>query len=239
MDALAVSDAAGPARFDVKMSIIVPGSFTRGHSHFATGGHPGDQSFVPDYGAHYAALVDQVSQRLAALAPADADVPQVADVHTLPAIMAIALDAANAHDSDGFSAGSGRAPSRYGPLRACIRRSDTEAADREQQDVTGYQVGLVVAQFMQAALDREVRAGVRRDARGEAAAGPGVGQGVRGAVRDETRCLPSRGVRPDVCRDVEGPGGHEQSESPVCHQRALPRLLYHVLVTAHRARQRT
>ncbi|MFJ9025951.1 SDR family oxidoreductase [Streptomyces sp. NPDC102259] len=79
MDALAVSYAAELARFNVETSIIVPGSFTRGTNHFATGGHPGDQSVIPDYEAHYAGMMDQVSQRLAALAPADADVSQVAD----------------------------------------------------------------------------------------------------------------------------------------------------------------
>ncbi|WP_405392589.1 SDR family NAD(P)-dependent oxidoreductase [Streptomyces sp. NBC_01102] len=79
MDALAVSYAAELARFNVETSIIVPGSFTRGTNHFATGGHPGDQTVVPDYEAHYAGLMDQVSQRLADLAPADADVSQVAE----------------------------------------------------------------------------------------------------------------------------------------------------------------
>ncbi|WP_328908163.1 SDR family NAD(P)-dependent oxidoreductase [Streptomyces sp. NBC_00234] len=79
MDALAVSYAAELARFNVETSIIVPGSFTRGTNHFATGGRPGDQTVVPDYEAHYAGLMDQVSQRLADLAPADADVSQVAD----------------------------------------------------------------------------------------------------------------------------------------------------------------
>jgi NAD(P)-dependent dehydrogenase (short-subunit alcohol dehydrogenase family) len=79
MDALAVSYAAELARFNVETSIIVPGSFTRGTNHFATGGRPGDQTVVPDYEVHYAGLMDQVSQRLAALAPADADVSLVAD----------------------------------------------------------------------------------------------------------------------------------------------------------------
>ncbi|MFJ4828682.1 SDR family NAD(P)-dependent oxidoreductase [Streptomyces sp. NPDC088747] len=79
MDALAVSYAAELARFNVETSIIVPGSFTRGTNHFATGGRPSDQSVVPDYEAHYAGLMDQVGQRLADLAPADADVSQVAD----------------------------------------------------------------------------------------------------------------------------------------------------------------
>ncbi|MFF2850912.1 SDR family oxidoreductase [Streptomyces sp. NPDC058001] len=79
MDALAVSYAAELARFDIETTIVVPGSFTSGTKHFATGGHPCDQTVVPDYEALYAGLMDQISQRLADLAPADADVSQVAD----------------------------------------------------------------------------------------------------------------------------------------------------------------
>ncbi|GLY29018.1 SDR family oxidoreductase [Kineosporia sp. NBRC 101731] len=79
MDALAVSYAAELARFNIETSIVVPGAFTSGTNHFATGGHPGDQSVVPAYEEHYAGLMNQVSQRLADLAPADADVSQVAD----------------------------------------------------------------------------------------------------------------------------------------------------------------
>ncbi|MFD5116951.1 SDR family oxidoreductase [Streptomyces sp. NPDC058220] len=79
MDALAVSYAAELARFDIETSIVVPGSFTSGTNHFATGGHPADENIVKAYEEHYAGLMDQVSQRLAALAPADADVSQVAD----------------------------------------------------------------------------------------------------------------------------------------------------------------
>lgn len=79
MDSLAVSYAAELARFDIETTIVVPGSFTSGTNHFATGGHPAEQTVVPAYEERYAGLMDQVSQRLAALAPADADVSQVAD----------------------------------------------------------------------------------------------------------------------------------------------------------------
>ncbi|GAA5035406.1 SDR family oxidoreductase [Actinopolymorpha pittospori] len=79
MDALAVSYAAELARFDIETSIVVPGSFTHGTSHFANSGHPADQSVVAAYEERYAGLVDQVSQRLAAIAPPDADVSMVAD----------------------------------------------------------------------------------------------------------------------------------------------------------------
>jgi hypothetical protein len=53
----------------------VPGSFTRGTNHFASG----DQTVVPDHERRYAGLMDQVTQRLAALAPQDTDIAQVAD----------------------------------------------------------------------------------------------------------------------------------------------------------------
>ncbi|MFD9422832.1 MULTISPECIES: SDR family oxidoreductase [unclassified Streptomyces] len=79
MDALAVSYAAELARFGIETAMVVPGSFTSGTDHFITGGHPTDQSVVPAYEELYAGLMEQVSQRLAALAPADADVAQVAD----------------------------------------------------------------------------------------------------------------------------------------------------------------
>ncbi|MFJ2647410.1 SDR family oxidoreductase [Streptomyces sp. NPDC087420] len=79
MDSLAVSYAAELARFGVETSIVVPGSFTTGTNHFVTGGHPADQGVVTAYERRYAGLTDQVSARLAALAPAGADVGQVAD----------------------------------------------------------------------------------------------------------------------------------------------------------------
>ncbi|WP_034260852.1 SDR family oxidoreductase [Actinospica robiniae] len=79
MDALAVSYAAELARFNIETTIVVPGSFTSGTQHFATSGRPADQETVKAYDERYAGLMDQVSQRLAELAPADADVSQVAD----------------------------------------------------------------------------------------------------------------------------------------------------------------
>jgi NAD(P)-dependent dehydrogenase (short-subunit alcohol dehydrogenase family) len=78
MDALAVSYAAELARFGIETSIIVPGSFTSGTNHFAHSGHPADEQVVADYEAVYPQLMDQVGKRLAELAPADADVADVA-----------------------------------------------------------------------------------------------------------------------------------------------------------------
>ena len=79
MDALAVSYAAELARFGVETSIIVPGSFTSGTNHFANAGHPADQATVDAYEKRYAGLLEQVTERLATLAPPDADVSAVAD----------------------------------------------------------------------------------------------------------------------------------------------------------------
>lgn len=79
MDSLAVSYAAELARFGIETSIVVPGSFTSGTNHFITGGHPSERTVIPAYEELYAGVMDQVAQGLADLAPADADVSQVAD----------------------------------------------------------------------------------------------------------------------------------------------------------------
>lgn len=78
MDALAVSYAAELARFGIETSIIVPGSFTSGTNHFARSGRPDDEGIVSDYDALYPNLMEQVGERLAELAPEDADVGDVA-----------------------------------------------------------------------------------------------------------------------------------------------------------------
>jgi NAD(P)-dependent dehydrogenase (short-subunit alcohol dehydrogenase family) len=78
MDALAVSYAGELARFGIETTIIVPGSFTKGTNHFAHSGHPDDDRVVADYEVLYPQLMDQVSQRLAEQAPADADAADVA-----------------------------------------------------------------------------------------------------------------------------------------------------------------
>jgi NAD(P)-dependent dehydrogenase (short-subunit alcohol dehydrogenase family) len=73
MDSLAVSYAAELARFGIETSIVVPGSFTRGTNHFAHSGRPQDDDVSAAYESRYAGVTDQVAQRLAALAPSDAD----------------------------------------------------------------------------------------------------------------------------------------------------------------------
>ncbi|WP_328473220.1 SDR family oxidoreductase [Actinoplanes sp. NBC_00393] len=79
MDSLAVSYAAELARWGLETSIVVPGSFTRGTNHFANSGKPADTATADAYERHYAGLVDQVAQKLAALSPADADASMVSD----------------------------------------------------------------------------------------------------------------------------------------------------------------
>jgi NAD(P)-dependent dehydrogenase (short-subunit alcohol dehydrogenase family) len=78
MDALAVSYAAELARFGIESTIVVPGSFTQGTNHFANSGRPADEQTVAAYEELYPGLTEQVGKRLAELAPADADVGEVA-----------------------------------------------------------------------------------------------------------------------------------------------------------------
>lgn len=73
MDSLAVSYAGELARWGIETSIVVPGSFTSGTNHFAHSGRPDDEVIEAEYEERYAGLMEQVSQKLAALAPADAD----------------------------------------------------------------------------------------------------------------------------------------------------------------------
>ncbi|NSL43418.1 SDR family NAD(P)-dependent oxidoreductase [Streptomyces sp. 8P21H-1] len=79
MDALAVSYAAELARFGIETTIVVPGAFTSGTNHFASGGHPSEGTVLPAYEERYGDLTAQVAERLAALAPADAPASLVAD----------------------------------------------------------------------------------------------------------------------------------------------------------------
>jgi NAD(P)-dependent dehydrogenase (short-subunit alcohol dehydrogenase family) len=72
-DALAVSYAGELTRFGIETTIIVPGSFTSGTNHFANAGRPVDERIAMAYDAEYAGLMDEVSRKLAELAPDDAD----------------------------------------------------------------------------------------------------------------------------------------------------------------------
>ena len=77
-DAIAVSYAAELSRFGIETTIVVPGSFTTGTNHFANAGHAADDDVAAAYEEHYAGLMDQLTQKLAELAPDDADPADVA-----------------------------------------------------------------------------------------------------------------------------------------------------------------
>ncbi|WP_193045223.1 SDR family NAD(P)-dependent oxidoreductase [Mycolicibacterium baixiangningiae] len=78
MDALAVSYAGEVARFGIESTIVVPGSFTHGTNHFAKSARPADTATIADYDVLYPNLMQQIGERLAEIAPADADVADVA-----------------------------------------------------------------------------------------------------------------------------------------------------------------
>ncbi|WP_037671172.1 MULTISPECIES: SDR family oxidoreductase [Streptomyces] len=78
MDQLAKSYAVELSRFGIDTAIVVPGSFTSGTNHFAHAMHPQDTDTAAAYEPLYGGLMDEVGKRLAALAPANADVNEVA-----------------------------------------------------------------------------------------------------------------------------------------------------------------
>lgn len=78
MDALAQSYALEVSRFGIESTIVVPGAFTHGTNHFAHSGSPADGAVVAAYDTRYPRLMEQVSQKLAELEPAWADVAEVA-----------------------------------------------------------------------------------------------------------------------------------------------------------------
>jgi NAD(P)-dependent dehydrogenase (short-subunit alcohol dehydrogenase family) len=77
-DALAVGYAAELTRFGIETTIVVPGSFTSGTNHFANAGRAADEYIATAYEGEYAGLMDEVSRKLAELAPDDADPSEVA-----------------------------------------------------------------------------------------------------------------------------------------------------------------
>lgn len=78
MDHLAKSYAVELSRFGIDSALVVPGSFTSGTNHFAHAMHPEDTATAEAYDALYGGLMDDVGKALAALAPDDADVRDVA-----------------------------------------------------------------------------------------------------------------------------------------------------------------
>jgi hypothetical protein len=80
MDSLAVSYAGELARWGVESTIVVPGAFTKGTSHFANAGSPADKALAAEYDkGPYAGLPDLILKGIASLEPADADVGMVAE----------------------------------------------------------------------------------------------------------------------------------------------------------------
>jgi NAD(P)-dependent dehydrogenase (short-subunit alcohol dehydrogenase family) len=80
MDALAVSYAGELARWGIETSIVVPGAFTKGTSHFPHAGSPADRERAAEYQAGPTRdLPELASKGLAALEPPDADVAKVAE----------------------------------------------------------------------------------------------------------------------------------------------------------------
>jgi NAD(P)-dependent dehydrogenase (short-subunit alcohol dehydrogenase family) len=78
MDALASVTAYEVAPFGIETSMVVPGAYTSGTSHFANAGHPADEAVVASY-QRIASVMDHIQTRLEELTPADADVQKVAD----------------------------------------------------------------------------------------------------------------------------------------------------------------
>jgi NAD(P)-dependent dehydrogenase (short-subunit alcohol dehydrogenase family) len=78
MDALAASYALEVSRFGIETTIVVPGSFTSGTSHYAHAGHPEDEEVVKEYEELYGGLMEQIGRRMHELEPPDADVSEVA-----------------------------------------------------------------------------------------------------------------------------------------------------------------
>jgi NAD(P)-dependent dehydrogenase (short-subunit alcohol dehydrogenase family) len=79
MDALAVSYSTELALWGIETTIMVPGAFTKGTSHFAHSGVPADTARAAEYEAGpYAGVADKALKGLASLEPADADPAEVA-----------------------------------------------------------------------------------------------------------------------------------------------------------------
>ncbi|MFJ7074117.1 SDR family oxidoreductase [Streptomyces sp. NPDC098781] len=79
MDHLAKSYAVELSRFGIDTALVVPGSYTSGTNHFAHAMQPLDTATAQAYDTQYAGLMEDVGKASAALAPADADVREVAD----------------------------------------------------------------------------------------------------------------------------------------------------------------
>ena len=77
-DALAVSYAAELARFGIETTIVVPGAFPTGTSHYASAGHSADTAVEKEYEQLYAGIMKEIPARQLAMSDADADPAEVA-----------------------------------------------------------------------------------------------------------------------------------------------------------------
>ncbi|GAB2495784.1 Rossmann-fold NAD(P)-binding domain-containing protein [Streptosporangium sandarakinum] len=65
--------------FGIETSIVVPGAFTSGTSHFTNAGKPADADRENDYGERYGGLCASLDDRLSRLIPPGAKARSVAD----------------------------------------------------------------------------------------------------------------------------------------------------------------
>jgi len=80
MDSVAVSYSTELSRWGIETTIVLPGAYTSGTSHFVHSGVPADEARAREYHeGPYAGLPEQIMERLKALEPADADVGDVAN----------------------------------------------------------------------------------------------------------------------------------------------------------------
>jgi NAD(P)-dependent dehydrogenase (short-subunit alcohol dehydrogenase family) len=80
MDHLAVSYARELVRWGIETSMVIPGAFTSGTSHFSHAGSPADKERLAEYqSGPYAGFEGEVLKQLEAAVPADADVKSVAE----------------------------------------------------------------------------------------------------------------------------------------------------------------
>jgi hypothetical protein len=80
MDAMAIQYARELALWGIETSIIVPGAFTGGTSHFAHSGTPADKERAAEYEAGpYKGYGKKIQEAFAAIVPPDADADSLAD----------------------------------------------------------------------------------------------------------------------------------------------------------------
>jgi len=80
MDALAVSYSGELSRWGIESTIIVPGAYPKGTSHFADMSHPAREAVAADYYQHsYKGVLEQIVSGITALFPAQAEASEVAE----------------------------------------------------------------------------------------------------------------------------------------------------------------